>query len=415
MIARATGTVKRTLGETILAALPGARVGDGARVYANGRVLLGEVAAVERARVTIAPFGSVAGIAVGDAVEVCDAALASPVGFGALGRAFDSAGMPLDGRGDVAGRRIRVDRESAPEPASRRAVDAPFWTGVRAIDGLLTIGRGARVGIFGAAAAGKTTLLEMIASGACGDAVVLALVGERGREAQAWFRRVDRRTTIVCATSDRGASERIRAADVAMAQAQHLARAGLDVVLILDSLARYATALRERHVALGESVGRGGYPPSVWAALARFLERAGAGARGSITLIATVLCDADDDQEPLAEAARSLLDGHIVLSSTLARTGQFPAIDVLASSSRTMGAVVGADHAGAASRIRAALALLAETKDARSLGLARDPGAELSAAVAAEGALATFFRQREAARPAETLDPLLALAALVDS
>jgi FliI/YscN family ATPase len=404
----------RTHGEVVVAALPGARVGDGARIHGDGRVLLGEVAAVERARVTIAPFGSVVGIAVGDRVEVWDAALASPVGFRAIGRAFDAGGAPLDGRGEIAAIRARVERESGTQPGSRRAVDTPFWTGVRAVDGLLTIGRGARLGIFGAAAAGKTTLLEMIAAGAAGDAVVLALVGERGREAQTWFGRIDGRTTIVCATSDRSASERIRAADVAMAQARNLARAGLDVVLIVDSLARYATALRERHVSLGESVGRGGYPPSVWAALARFLERAGVVERGSITLIATVLTDGDDEREPLAEAARSLLDGHIVLSSALARAGQFPAIDVLSSSSRTMAAVARADHAGAARNVRAALALLAETKDARSLGLVRDAGAALSAAVAAEGALAAFFRQSESTRPTETLSSLFSLSELVE-
>jgi type III secretion protein N (ATPase) len=254
----------------------------------------------------------------------------------------------------------------------------------------------------------------MIARGARGDAVVLALVGERGREARTWFERIDRRTTIVCATSDRSASERIRAADVAMAHAQHLARAGLDVVLIVDSLARYTTALRERQVGLGESVGRGGYPPAVWSALARFLERAGVTARGSITVIATVLSDGDDDLEPLAEAARSLLDGHIVLSSALARAGQFPAIDILASSSRTMAAVARVDHAVAAGRVRAALALLAASKDARSLGLVRDADATLSAAVSAECALATFFRQSEAADPTETLRSLDSLAALVE-
>jgi type III secretion protein N (ATPase) len=285
---------------------------------------------------------------------------------------------------------------------------------LRVLDGLLTIGRGARIGFFGAPGAGKTTLLETIAAGGRGDAVVVALVGERGREAQAWCERIDRRTTIVCATSDRSASERVRAADVAMTQAQRLRDAGLHVVLIVDSLARYAGALREQRSGCGEPVGRGGYPASVWAELARYLERAGNGRHGSITLLATVLSDGADEREPLSEAARSLLDGHVALSSALAQAGHFPAIDVLQSASRTMAAVVSSAHGTDARRVRAALALLAQTQDARALGLATDGDPALRSAVRAETALGAFLRQREPSAPQETVRSLRSLAALVE-
>lgn len=413
MIARGSGCVVRTLGETLLAALPGARVGDGVRIRSASSTLCGEVASVDRARVSIAPFGSLTGVAVGDRVEIAPDALHFPVGFAPLGRALGAAGHPIDGGKAFAGTRARIDRTGAPVPAERDAIRVPFWTGVRAVDGLLTLGRGARVGFFGAPGAGKTTLLETIAAGARGDAVVIALVGERGREAQAWCARLDRRTTIVCATSDRSAAERVRAADAAMAQAEHLRAAGLHVVLIVDSLARYAAALRERHVALGEPVGRGGFPPGVWSAFARYLERAGNGARGSITLLATVLSDGADEREPVSDAARSLLDGHIALSSALARAGHFPAIDVLDSTSRTMASVVSIDHARDARAVRCALALLAQTEDARAVGLAADEPA-LRAAVSAAPAFESFLRQREPSAPEYTLRSLRTIAQLLE-
>ena len=415
MIARPAGCVVRTLGETLLAALPGARVGAGVRIRRTGcAALAGYVVAVERSRVAIAPFGGLTGIAVGDRVEVDDRALDVPLGFAALGRAIDGAGEALDGRGALPLLARRALQNGAPAPGERRPVERPFWTGVRAIDGLLTIGRGARVGIFGAPGAGKTSLLETIAAGAVGDAVVLALVGERGREAQAWFARCDRRTTIVCATSDRSAAERARAADVAMLQAQTLRERGLHVVLIVDSLARYCAALREPRVALGEAVGRGGYPPSVWASLAQYVERAGNGTRGSITLLATVLSDGADEREPLSDAARSVLDGHIVLSSVLARAAHYPAIDVLASASRTMNDVAATQTAADARRVRAALALLARTKDARDVGLAAIDSA-LATAVAAEPALEAFLRQAAPSSPDETRCALRSLATLLES
>jgi ATP synthase in type III secretion protein N len=312
------------------------------------------------------------------------------LGTCAFGRAIDAAGAPLDGGPPLRGRGVSLELHS-PRPNERAAIVTPLWTGVRALDALLTIGRGARVGLFGPPGAGKTTLLESVVQGCAADAVVVALAGERGREAQQWISRRNERTTIVCATSDRSATERLTAARVAVAHARALRERGLHVLLVLDSLARVAAALREVAVGAGESAGRGGYPPSVIAELARLIEVAGVVSAGSITMVATVLSDGDD-RDPVSEAARSLLDGHIALSLSLAQAGRFPAIDVLASTSRTMEMVTSDAHQRCARLTRRTLAILARTKDARSLGI--EPADEPSRmAVAAEHPLEDFLRQ----------------------
>lgn len=223
------------------------------------------------------------------------------------------------------------------------------------------------------------------------------------------MRLAPRHAAIVCATSDRSAAERVRAAQVAMAQAAALRARGLHVLAILDSLARYAAALREIALAAGEPAGRGGYPASVFADLARYVEVAGAAGGGSITLVATVLSDGDE-RDPVSDSARSLLDGHIELSSRLARSGRFPAIDVPASTSRTMESVVSDEHTRAARSVRRAIALLAESADARALGIVpSDP--DVARAAAQEQALEFFLRQgKQPAKPAETLSQLFELA-----
>lgn len=326
------------------------------------------------------------------------------LGTAAFGRALDARALPLDGGSPPDGVRVRIDAQAA-LPAERRPVDEPLWSGVRCIDALLTIGRGARIGIFGAPGAGKSTLLETIARDASADAIAIGLVGERGREAQRWIERLDARTTVICATSDRAASERVRAAELVMAHACALATRGLHVVVVLDSLARYAYALRELAVGTGESVGRGGYPPSVFARMARLVERAGAFEQGSVTLLATVLNDGDD-RDPVSESARSLLDGHLQLSPRLAQAGRFPAIDVLGSASRTMDAVVSPEHAWAAGVVRAALARLERCEDARALGIEPADPATLRA-IAVEGAIEALQRQgRERTSPRSALEAL---------
>jgi ATP synthase in type III secretion protein N len=330
------------------------------------------------------------------------------LGTCAFGRAIDAFGAPLDGGAALRGRSVALDY-AAPPPNRREPIDRPFWSGVRAIDGLLTFGRGARIGIFGSPGSGKSTLLESIVSGCRADAVVVGLCGERGREAQRWIERCDARTTIVCATSDRPANERTRCVRSAFAHAAALRERGLHVVFVLDSLARFASALREIATARGESVGRGGYPPSVFAEVARGVEVAGAVSGGSITLIATVLADGDD-RDPVSEAARSLLDGHLQLSGRLANAGRFPAIDVPASASRTMESVATAAQRNHAATVRAALALLDRIEEARALGIVPE-GAAGARAVEAEPRLERFLRQGErATAPGDTLAMLAELA-----
>lgn len=292
-----------------------------------------------------------------------------------------------------------------PAPSERVALTEPFWTGVRALDGPLCFARGARIGIFGAAGVGKSTLLEQLVAGSAADATVVALIGERGREAERWFRRGGPRLNVVCATSDRPAGERVQAAEAAFAQAAALRARGLHVLLVLDSLARVAAAARDAAVARGEPLGRAGFPPSVVAYQARLLECAGATAAGSVTLVATVLSDGPLEHDPIAEAARAALDGHVVLSPRLAAAGCLPAIDLPASSSRTLADVSAPGHRRSAARLRTAVAALEAARDARSLGL--DPAAGdpvLARAIAAEGRIATFLQQTEAgADPARTL------------
>ena len=393
MIGRATGCVVRTVGALVEARLPGACIGDGVRVTRGvDRTLIGRVIAVGDRCVTVAPLGTLDGLTVGDRVAVDPLALAAALGTVALGRAFDAAQRPLDGRDPLVPRRAPPSTR-VPEPVARRALRFPLWTGIRVIDGCLTIGRGARIGIFGEPGAGKSTLLESVVRGVAADAVVLALVGERGREARAWLECLDARTTLVCATADRSAGERVRAAELAMAQAEALRAQDLNVVLVIDSLARYVAALREQRVSLGEPVGRGGYPAGVFADLARYLERGGDDGGGSISIIATVLSDGGDEREPLSDAARSLLDGHLQLSGELARSGHFPAIDILHSTSRTMNAVTEDGHRADAAIVREALALLARTADARRLGLAGSADATLQRVVACEPMLLAFLRQ----------------------
>lgn len=398
MIAR--GVVQSVRGGFLEASLPGASVGAYVRADAVG----GNVVAVDGDCAVIALHGDARDVRAGSAVALAPDARTAALGTCLLGRAVDARGTPLDGGAAPVGCRFPVDAV-APQPHEREAISRPLWTGVRAVDALLTIGRGARIGLFGAPGAGKSTLLENIVEGVTADAVVIGLVGERGREAQQWIERRNARTSIVCATSDRSAPERIRAATLALAQAAALRRRGLHVLLLLDSLARVAQALRERAIAAGEAAGRGGYPPSVFAEIARLVEVAGCAHGGSITLIATVLDDGDS-RDPVSDSARSLLDGHIQLSSRLAHLGRFPAIDVLASVSRTMNAVSTADHRRDAIAVREAIGLLERTDEARALGIAPED-ARTAQALAAEPLLDELLLQGPAPEePANALERL---------
>jgi FliI/YscN family ATPase len=389
--------------------IPGVSVGDIVHVGTGGEVVA-RVNELYGSHAMAVPSQSCSGIALGAPVRAEFAGDTLALGMCALGTALDASGTALHGRRPV-GARVAL-RVRPCLPHERASIAQPFWTGVRAIDGLLTFGRGARIGIFGAPGCGKSTLIERILAGTYADAVVVALIGERGREARQWIDSLNPRTTIVCATSDRPAVERVRAAGVAAAQAFALCRRGLHVVVLLDSLARFAAALREIAVAAGEPAGRGGFPASVFADIARLVEIAGNFHEGSITLIASVLDDGDE-RDPVSDAARSLLDGHIALSRRLAAEGRFPAIDVLNSASRTMTTVVGPQHLRDAATVRRALSVLERTEDARSLGIA--PGGEPArAAVAAQERIEAFlYHDAIVQGPQATLEELRELAAVL--
>ena len=403
----ASGTVISARAALVEARIPGALIGDGVRIACSRGAIYGIVAALSDGTAFVSPCGRVDGIGPGDAIHADSAALEAPLGLCALGRAFDGGCKPIDGGPPLHAAPRRIDTR-APSPENRRAIRQPLWTGMSAIDALLTVGTGARIGIFGPPGAGKSMLLHALMRGSQADAVVVGLVGERGREAEEWLRAAPAHATLYCATGDRAAAERVNAARLAMAQANVLRSRGLDVVLILDSFARLAAAHREIAVACGESTGRGGYPARVFAELAAFAEIAGKCETGSITLFATILSDGDE-RDPVSEAARALLDGHIQLSAELAHAGKFPALDVLASVSRTMNAVAVEEHRNDAAIVRAAIAELALTKDARSIGIV-PAGAASARALAAEGSIESFLRQTESQHPAATLERLHELA-----
>ncbi len=404
MIAR--GTVRNVRRGCLDVAIAPLAAGTAVRIALRDGWKRGTVTSSENGLVRVALIGSTDGVVPGARAEEDRTGQTLVLGTAALGRAIDAFGRPVDVGASLCGVRVRIPAARVPPP-DRIAVDAPLWTGVRVIDALLTIGRGARIGLFGSPGAGKSTLLETIVEGVRCDAVVVALVGERGREAERWIARRSARTTVVCATSDCPARERVAAAHTALAQARALAQRGLHVLVILDSLARVAYALREDRA--DEPAGRAGYPPSVFADLAQLVECAGAFTRGSVSLLATVLNDGEE-RDPVSEAARSLLDGHIELSSKLAQAGRFPAVDVPASASRTMAAVTTPEHQRAATRVRAALAALRDSEDLRSLGIdVREPLAV--AAVAQQRKLEALLRQgRSPCPPRQTLTLLFEIA-----
>jgi FliI/YscN family ATPase len=403
------GRVVACRAHRIEARLQGARLGDRVTIEAAQGAIPAFIAAVEAGRAILSPLGDARRVAPGDAAVLEEGAERTILGAPLLGRAIDGLGRPLDGGPPPLGARLPPPACSL-APADRRPLVRALWTGVRVVDALLTPARGMRIGIFGAPGTGKSTLLETLARGIDADAVVVALIGERGVEARRRLEMLDARTTIVCAPSDRTAGEGCAAGDLALAHAARLRDCGLDVAVIFDSLARYAHAAREIALGCGEPPGRGGFPPSVFTRLAALCERAGATASGSITLVVTVLSEAADPADPLAEAARSHLDGQLVLSRRRAERGAFPAIDVPASLSRPMPHVVTPPHLAAALKVREALARLEETRELRELGVPSiEPG--LARAAAAEPSLEAFARQgEEVAAVQETLARLQALA-----
>ena len=374
-------------------------IGDGVR---------GEVVATASGAARCMPLDGAEGLRAGLPVRPVGDALRVPVGPGLLGRVLDGLGRPIDGKGPLRAQAwVEVDNR-APHPLERARVDTPLDLGVRALDTLVTVGRGQRLGLFAGSGVGKSSLLSMIARGTQAEVSVIALVGERGREVRE-FLEDDlgpeglARSVVVVATSDAPPLVRLRSAFVATRIAEHLRDGGAHAVLMMDSLTRVAMAQREVGLSVGEPPATRGYPPSTFALLARLLERAGTGPTGSVTGLYTVLVDGDDHNEPIADAARSILDGHVVLQRRLAVAGHFPSIDVLGSISRVAGRVVTREQARLAQRLRSVLAARAEVADLVDVG-AYVAGSNplVDTAIAHQGAIDAFLRQpMDEAAPAE--------------
>jgi type III secretion protein N (ATPase) len=397
------GRVTQVTGTIIRAAIAGARVGqlcllrdpDGAEDVKAEVIGFAEGAAL------LTPIGDTRGISSRTEVIPTDSALTVPVGMELLGRVLDGLGRPLDeaSRGPLTTRMAYPVLGAAPHPLVRRPIQQPLELGIRVIDGLLTCGEGQRMGIFAAAGGGKSTLMGMLANGADVDVRVIALIGERGREVGEFLQRdlgQDnlRNSVVVCATSDRSAMERVKAAFVATAIAEYFRDQGKRVLFLMDSVTRFARAQREIGLAAGEPPTRRGFPPSVFAVLPRLLERAGMNERGSMTAFYTVLVEGDDMTEPVADEVRSILDGHIILSRKLGEQNHYPAVDVLASASRVMSAVVPREHADAAGRIRELMAKHGEIELLLNIGEyqpGNDPAAD--EAVRKIGAIRQFLKQ----------------------
>ena len=332
-----------------------------------------EVVGFREGYVLLMPLGETKGIGPGCQVVSAQKVLQVKVGPELLGRVIDGLGNPIDGKGPILCQKEYPIQADPPAPLERPVIKDSLYVGVRAIDGLITMGQGQRIGIMAGSGVGKSTLLSMIARNTEADISVIALVGERGREVKEFIERDLgeeglKRSVVVVATSDKSALVRIKGALTATAIAEYFRDRGRKVVLMMDSVTRFAMAQREVGLTVGEPPATRGYTPSVFALLPRLLERAGTSAKGSITGIYTVLVDGDDMNEPIADAVRSILDGHIVLSRNIAAQNHFPAIDVLASVSRVMSAVVPKEHMEANRKLRALMAVYKEAEDLIHIG-----------------------------------------------
>lgn len=369
----------------------------------SGRGLQAEVVGFDGEHAILSPIGSLEGLSSRTEVIATGASLSVIVGDALLGRVVSPLGECLDGGPPLASSglcRYPLHAEP-PAPFARQPIDQAMPLGVRAIDGLLTVARGQRVGLFGEPGVGKSSLLASIVRGCEAEVIVIGLIGERGREVRELLElqldaKARARSVAVVATSDRPATERVKAAYVATAMAEYHRDQGRHVLLLMDSLTRFARAQREIGLAVGEPPTRRGYPPSFFSALPRLLERAGPAAKGSITAIYTVLTEGDASMDPVAEETRSILDGHIVLSGALAQREHFPAIDVLHSRSRLMDRVADRDHRRMATRIRELMARYEEVELLMRIG-EYSAGSDSLAdeAIARREAIEKFLRQTE--------------------
>ncbi|MBN3033600.1 MAG: flagellar protein export ATPase FliI [Candidatus Saganbacteria bacterium] len=374
-LVKVIGKVVQVVGLIIEAQVGGVSVGDlcAIRLEKENRDAFGEVVGFKESRVLLMPLGSTAGISPGAQVTAVGKPLRVRVGPDVLGRVLGGLGEPIDGKGPVLGEIERPLDADPPDPVKRPRVTEVMRCGVRAIDGLLTIGKGQRIGIFAGSGVGKSTLMGMVARNAEAEVNVICLVGERGREVRDFIEESLgeeglKKSVVVVATSDLPPLIRLKAAFVATAIAEYFRDSGKSVILMMDSVTRFAMAQRDIGLAAGEPPTTKGYTPSVFALLPRLMERSGTSERASITAFYTILVEGDDFNEPIADHSRSILDGHIVLSRDLAARNHYPAIDVPPSVSRLMVNLVSDEHKEAAGKLREVLARYAEAEDLINIG-----------------------------------------------
>lgn len=416
-LVRPVGFVRKVAHGYFHATGPACTVGDLCEIAGEGGVVLAEVAAVDDQGLILVPLEQNRQVRPGARVQAMTIGVVTPVGNGFAGRAIDALGRPFDGKGPVESDGEVPLAGSVPRPLDRTAPGRKVTTALRAIDGLLTLGEGQRVGIFAAAGVGKTSLLEQLAAQVECDRCVLCLVGERGREVEGIWRSLSARDdadrfTLVAATSDETAALRARAANVALCLAEYWRDRGEHVLLVVDSVTRLAMALREIGLAAGEPPTVRAYTPNVFAALPRLVERCGATrGGGAITAVMTVLSETDDVDDPIVEVMKSLLDGHIVLSRTLAERGHFPAIDVSRSISRQAVKLMDRAHAASAQTAVSQLGVYDEARVMIESGVYKGgANAEIDQAIATRSKLMAFLRQRadERSTLADTISGLRA-------
>mgnify|MGYP000946277708 CR=1 FL=1 len=369
------GKVSKVVGLTIESDGPEVDIGELCAIHASRgrRSIRAEVVGFKDNRALLMPLGEMAGVGPGNIVEASDSPLKVGVGKNLTGRVLDGLGYPIDDREPFIPDLYYPVNNKPPHPLNRKRITEPLTLGIKAIDGLLTVGKGQRIGIFSGSGVGKSTLMGMIARNTKADINVIALIGERGREVREFLEKDLQeeglsRSVVVVATSDQPALVRLKGALVATSIAEYYRDRGKDVLLLMDSLTRFAMAQREIGLATGEPPVSRGYTPSVFGVMPKLLERAGNSDKGSITGLYTVLVDGDDMTEPVTDTARGILDGHIVLSRSLANRNQYPAIDVLASVSRVMPDIITKKHKKAAGELKKALAIYRDSEDLINIG-----------------------------------------------
>ncbi|AFK86790.1 MULTISPECIES: flagellar protein export ATPase FliI [Thermoanaerobacterium] len=394
------GKVSQVVGLTIESVGPISNIGDVCEIRSiNGTTVYAEVMGFKDDKVYLMPLGDMDGIGPGNSVVSTGQKLKIGVGEELLGRVIDALGNPIDGKGAIKCKKLVSTNNTPPNPIERKRISEVMTLGIKAIDGLLTCGKGQRIGIFAGSGVGKSTLLGMIARNAKSDINVIALIGERGREVNEFIENdlgEDglKRSILVVSTSDTPALMRVKGAMVATSIAEYFRDQGLDVLLMMDSVTRFAMAQREIGLSIGEAPVSRGYTPSVFSVLPKLLERAGSSKYGSITALYTVLVDGDDLNEPITDAVRGILDGHIVLSRKLANKGQYPAIDVLSSISRVMNDIVTDEHKNLSLRFKNILSVYEESEDLINIGAyARGSNSKIDEAILLHDDMINYIKQ----------------------